>query len=125
MFIARNPEFYLGTSVGNGHCVAYVRAVSDAPQTALWRQGAPVTDVTLPLVHTIIATFDRQGRYANAVDGSSHAAVFISRHEAGIEVYDQWVGQPVHRRTIRFRGGQGYAVNDADRFYVVETDTAS
>lgn len=123
MFIARDPERALGTVVGDGHCIAYVRSVSDAPQTALWRQGAAI-DARTP-VHAIIATFDRQGRYANALDGSSHAAVFLTRHAQGIDVLDQWVGQAVHRRTIRFRQGQGNAANDADRFRMVETVDAT
>ena len=72
-----------------------------------------------PLV--IIATFGQDGRYANATDGSSHAAVFLHETSEAIEVWDQWQGQPVHRRMIRFRGGQGPAANDGDRFFVVET----
>lgn len=120
MFIARNPEQYLGTVVGNGQCVIYCQRVSDVPHTSLWRKGEAITDQTP--VNVIVATFNAQGRYANATDGSSHAAVFLSRHEAGIEVIDQWLGQPVHRRTIRFRQGQGHAANDASRFYIVESD---
>lgn len=120
MFIARNPEFYLGTIVGNGHCVSYIQRVAGAPHTSLWHQGAAIIDTTP--ANVAIATFNSQGRYANAVDGSSHAAIFLSRHETGIEVIDQWQGQPVHRRTIRFRDGQGHAANDASRFYVIETD---
>lgn len=123
MFIARDPERVLGTVIGDGHCIAYVRSVSDAPQTALWRQGAAVSARTP--VNAIIATFNSQGRYANAVDGSSHAAVFLFCHAQGIDVLDQWVGQAVHRRTIRFRQGQGNAANDADRFCVVETEDAT
>lgn len=121
MFIASHPERYLGTVVGNGHCVAFVRRVSDVPHTSLWRRGALVNDLEPPPINAIVATFDAHGRYANALDGSSHAAVFLSRHDAGIEVIDQWVGQPVHYRTIRFRQGQGHAANDADRFFVVVT----
>lgn len=121
MFIAKNPEFYLGTVVGNGHCVIYVQRVSDAPHTSLWRKGGRARLGEIP-TNAAIATFDARDRYANAVDGSSHAAIFLSRHEQGIEVIDQWVGQPVHRRTIRFRNGQGHAANDADRFYIIETD---
>lgn len=121
MFIARYPERYLGTVVGNGQCVIFCQRVSSVPHTSLWRRGAAVTDAEPPPANAIIATFDAQGRYANAMDGSSHAAVFLSRHEAGIEVLDQWLGQPVHQRTIRFRGGQGHAVNDGDRFFVVVT----
>jgi hypothetical protein len=73
----------------------------------------------------VIATFDPSGRYANATDGSSHAAILISATAAGLVVADQWVGQPVHTRTIRFKGGNGPACDDADRYYVVGTDTAT
>lgn len=121
MFIASDPERYLGTVVGDGHCVPYVQRVSDVPHTSLWRRGASVNDFEPPPTNAIVATFDAHGRYANALDGSSHAAVFLYRHETGIEVLDQWLGQPVHRRTIRFRQGQGHAANDADRFFVVVT----
>jgi hypothetical protein len=33
------------------------------------------------------------------------------------------VGQPVHERLIRFKGGEGLACDDADRFHIVETAT--
>lgn len=35
-------------------------------------------------------------------------------------VWDQWKGQPVHQRSIRFRGGQGSASNDGDAYSVIE-----
>jgi len=38
----------------------------------------------------------------------------------GLAVYDQWLGQPVHQRTIHFRNGAGLAVNDGNQFYVIE-----
>jgi hypothetical protein len=43
----------------------------------------------------------------------------------GLLVLDQWRGQPVHQRVIRYRGGQGDAVNDGDRFYVIEIEAAA
>jgi hypothetical protein len=42
----------------------------------------------------------------------------------GIWVYDQWLGQPVHKRLIRFEGGSGgkwgSKSNDGTRFAVIE-----
>jgi hypothetical protein len=39
-------------------------------------------------------------------------------------VYDQWLGQPVHKRLIRFEGGRGSGKgsksNDGKRFAVIE-----
>jgi hypothetical protein len=57
------------------------------------------------------------------MDGSSHAAIYISQDDEGIRVWDQWVGQPVHERLIRFRGKTGNAVNDGDAFHVIELAT--
>jgi hypothetical protein len=43
--------------------------------------------------------------------------------ERDISVYDQWKGQPVHKRLIRFEGGSGSArgskSNDGKRFAVI------
>jgi hypothetical protein len=72
---------------------------------------------------SVVATFDPNGRYGNHIDGRSHAAIYLGRNAAGIQVLDQWNGhavQPVHERTIRFRNGHGVKANDGDQFYVVE-----
>ena len=109
----------LGNVLGTGQCLALVQKVSGAPLTHLWNKGSKVKgDVTLAQ-GTAIATFGSSGTYENKLDGSSHAAIYISQSVVGIDVYDQWTGQPVHKRTIRFRNGQGSAVNDGDQFYVV------
>lgn len=120
MFNARDPHSYIGQVVGNGHCVPFVQAAAGAPHTSQWRRGASVAHGEVPPVGTVVATFSDAGRYENDTTGRSHAAIFLSRHDTGIEVIDCWVGQPVHQRTIRFRGGQGLKVNDADQFFVVE-----
>ena len=52
---------------------------------------------------TAVATFNAAGRYANATDGSSHAAIFLAAGEDGMTVYDQWVDHPVAQRFIRPR----------------------
>jgi hypothetical protein len=81
-----------------------------------------VRDANPPIPrYTAIATFGANGKYTNRTDGTAHAAVFISQAADGLRVYDAWVGQPIHQRTIRFRGGQGRAVNDGDQFHVIIT----
>lgn len=69
-------------------------------------------------VGTIIATFI-DGVYPNNASGN-HAAVYVSQDAHGLTVWDQWTGQPVHKRVIHFRGGQGSMSNDGDAFWVVE-----
>ena len=123
-FIATQPASYLGTVVGDGHCVAYVRAAANVPPTAQWRAGEPVwrqLDTLDP--GTAIATFDPQGQYANNTDGSSHAAIFLGPDVNGFAVYDQWKLHPVARRVIRAKGGVGPACDDADAYQVIEVTT--
>lgn len=118
--IAALPAHYHGKPHGDGHCVALVRALTDLPATSQWRRGEPVRGTDCE-PGTAIATFDDSGRYANAMDNSSHAAILLGQHEDNsITVYDQWLNQPPHQRVIRNRDGLGYAVNDASRFYVIE-----
>jgi hypothetical protein len=117
-FFSTRHDKYSGLVVGSGHCVDFVRAASGAPHTSRWRRGAPALEGEHE-VGTVIATFDKAGRYANAVDGSSHAAILLSVDGGRLVVVDQWQGQPVHTRTIRPKGGVGPASNDADRYFVV------
>jgi hypothetical protein len=125
-WIAANPEVYLGTVVGDGHCVAFVRHAAGAPQTALWRRGGWVHDLPQDALPKglAIATFDPDGRYGNHTDGRSHAAILLARQGDGLLVLDQWKGQPVHQRLIRFRAGQGDPVNDGDRYALAEPAAA-
>lgn len=120
-YVASNPAQYQNTVVGNGQCVAFVQQASSAPNTALWTRGGIARGTALP-AGTAIATFDANGVYTNSTDGTSHAAIYVSHDAIGILVWDQWVGQPVHQRTIRFQGGAPGVkpVNDGDAFYVIE-----
>ena len=116
------PEVAMyGHAVGTGQCVAYVQAVAGAPLTAHWRRGQvakgnPITP------GTAIATFDDDGTYGNHTDGRSHAAIYLGQDTNGLQVLDQWLGQPVHFRTIVF--GHPLPVNDGNKFYVIESDGA-
>jgi hypothetical protein len=113
-------ETYAGRVIGDGHCVAFVREVAGLPHTSAWRRGELVRGSAV-LEGTPIATFDRNGRYANATDGSSHAAVLIEETPMGLMVWDQWKGHPVERRLIRFQDGKAKPANDGDKFHVIET----
>ena len=119
-YIASNPQGYLGKVVGTGQCVAYVQKVSSAPTTAHWHEGRRVLDIAPGSIArgTVIATMVH-GEYPNHSTGN-HAAIYLHHADNGIVVLDQWVGQPVHERTIHDHGGSGSASNDAGRFYVVE-----
>jgi hypothetical protein len=117
MYIASSPESYAGQVVGSGQCVAYVEAAAGAPLTSQWTQGAVVRGADLPS-GTAIATFVN-GSYPNAATGN-HAAIYLSQDADGLNVWDQWVGQPVHQRKIHFRGGVGSPSNDGDAFSVIE-----
>ena len=110
----------MGTAVGTGHCVPFVREVTGAPITTQWRRGERVRDNPDLPIGVAIATFDADGRYGNHVDGRSHAAVLIAVRENGLLVVDQWLGQVVHQRVIGFHGGKRDAANDGDAFFVVE-----
>lgn len=118
-YIVKVPDDLIGTVVGTGHCVSLVQSLGGLPHTSLWRRGAKVRGMALAR-GTVIATFGPDGRYENKTDGSSHAAVLEGEEDVGLAVIDQWHGQSVHRRIIRFKDGAGPAVNDGDRFHVVE-----
>jgi|HubBroStandDraft_3_1064219.scaffolds.fasta_scaffold00005_18 hypothetical protein len=119
-WIASDPGSFVGQVVQNGHCVRYVQLASGAPHTSRWRRGAKVRGHPDIRYGTVIATFDPLGTYGNHTDGRSHAAIFVRHDPEGIRVWDQWVGHPVAQRVIRYRGGQGRAVNDGDQFFIVE-----
>ena len=120
-FVAVNPEKFLTQSVGDGECVAFVRAASGAPHTLAWRQGAAVKGNKSLTTGTAIATFDPSGRYGNHVDGRSHAAIYLKQDKTGLVVLDQFRRpniQPVHQRPLPFGGAT--PANDGNAFYVIQ-----
>lgn len=113
--------------VGSHHCVPLVQHYAKAPQAALWTQGELVKTATDLAKGTAIATFV-DGVYPNNKTGN-HAALFISKDNAGIKVMDQWKGDPnkpkISSRVIRYKGAKdGKLVeplsNNGDAFYVIE-----
>jgi hypothetical protein len=121
-YVAPSPEAYQGQAVGSGQCVAFVEKASGAPLTSGWHRGMQVKGNAAQIQKgTAIATFDSNNTYGNHTDGTSHAAIYVGQDANGIQVWDQWTGQPVHQRTLRFQGGAPGVkpVNDGDAFYVI------
>ena len=117
--VSKTHEGCYGVVLGDGHCVALVRECCGLPHTSHWRRGDPARG-TICMPGTAIATFDDDGIYGNYTDGRSHAAILLAETAQGLVVCDQWKGQSVHERVIRFRDGAGDAVNDGSRFYLIE-----
>jgi hypothetical protein len=71
---------------------------------------------------TAIATFESDGSYMS--ESGNHPAIYLYQDDDGIWVYDQWRGQPVHKRLIRFERGSGAKwgskSKDGRRFAVIE-----
>lgn len=119
-FVASGYERFIGRSAGSGQCVALVQAAQpDLGLTRGWAAGAPVRGDTGLAPGTVIATFDGSGRYANATDGTSHAAIYLGQDERGIRVLDQWAGSAAAVRTIPWSNPGGTAVNTAGNYRVV------
>jgi hypothetical protein len=119
-YIATHPEAFEGRVIGAGHCVDLVKAAAGVPRTALWRQGAAVRGNSRIARGT--ATFESDASYTS--ESGNHAAIYLDQDDHGIWVYDQWRGQPVHKRLIPFDGGSGAKwgskSNDGRRFAVIE-----
>ena len=121
-FIAADYAQYIGRSVGSGQCVALVQAANPGiGPTRSWQCGVPVQGNTELRPGTIIATFDSSDRYANALDGSSHAAIYLGQNERGIQVMDQWAGNTAAARTIPWTNPSGIPANTGTAFHVVQS----
>jgi hypothetical protein len=121
-YIAARPEAFEGRVIGGGYCVDFVKAAATVPRTAAWQEGAAVRGNPNVARGTAIATFESDGSYTS--ESGNHAAIYLSQDDDGIWVYDQWQGQPVHKRLIRFEGGSGAKwgskSNNGRRFAVIE-----
>jgi hypothetical protein len=121
-FVASRPEAFEGRVVGAGYCVDFVKTSAGVPRTAAWQEGAEVHGNAHIARGTAIATFGSDGSYTS--ESGNHAAIYLYHDDNGIWVYDQWQGQSVHKRLIRFEGGSGSKwgskSNDGRRFAVIE-----
>lgn len=119
-FMAADFAQYLGRSTGSGQCVALVQAANPGiGPTRKWKCGPPVRGNTDLRPGTAIATFNGADHYANATDGSSHAAIYLGQNERGIQVMDQWAGSTAAVRTIPWHNPSGVAANTGTAFRVV------
>lgn len=120
-YLALQPDAFAGRIVGSGECVDFVKVVAGAPPTAAWREGVQVRGNPHIPPGTAIATFGSDGTYTN--QSGNHAAIYLYQDHRGIWVYDQWQGQPVQKRLIRFEGGSGSdngsKSNDGTTFAVI------
>ncbi len=111
---------YSGQAVGSGQCVALVQTADPSVGlTQTWAEGAQVQGNTQIQPGTAIATFDSSGRYANALDGGSHAAIYLGQNAQGIQVMDQWTDHAASFRTISWTNPGATAANTGSQFYVV------
>ncbi|KAI9561702.1 hypothetical protein GHT06_012662 [Daphnia sinensis] len=122
-----NPSAYKGRVVADpwgtyrGECVSFYKTCSgDHRPTTQWRRGTRVKNANIP-VGTGIASFTNGNRYVgsncNRPNPCGHVAIYVGQNSQGIQVWDQWRGQPVHYRTLYF--GRGSSSNNGDHFYVI------
>lgn len=117
-YVCPNPEAYVGKVVGTGQCVAFLQKTTNVGHTSGWTPGERIKGAQYIAPGTAIATFIN-GVYPNRSSGN-HAAIYISHDEHGIQVYDQWSGHAVSKRTIRYKAGDNDPSNDGDFYYVIE-----
>lgn len=105
-----NPDFC-------GQCVSFATTVCPTlpVSTSRWKQGDLVQGATTISKGTVIATFNKSGRYAG------HVAIYVSQSSRGIQVMDQYVAgirpSAISLRTIRWKGT---GVNAGGNFHVVD-----
>lgn len=109
-------------------CVAYIKKVTNAPQTNAWRAGAKLYDPMAPMCGAhptiapgvAIATFDSSGRYPSK---NQHAAIFLRYSNRGFWVQDQWVQQGKVKKREIFRTDPKVPKkreDDPNSYYVIE-----
>lgn len=119
-YVADNPEKWAGSPVSRHGRMCASGPVSDG--RAAFNAGVQVQGNTAIRPGTAIATFD--SHY------SGHAAIYLGQDAAGIRVVDQWNNrdnnghvisrQNPHERTIFSGRPRADAVDQAERYYVVE-----
>jgi hypothetical protein len=80
----------IGKMVGDGECMTLTKRVARLPHASLWHKGEKVKGNLLLKRGTIIATFDKEGRYTSDTFGQSHAAIYLGQDSTGIQVLDQF-----------------------------------
>ena len=120
--------------VGDGDCVALVQTLTDVGWTGSWRPWVRVIDAGYVRVGTVIATFDKHGRYPNSPTGN-HAAFFLGMGPLDIRtgrpdyilIMEQWKGlKRIKQRALYEKGRLAHIPgglsdsNAFDNFWVVQ-----
>lgn len=131
---ARVRELQHAPKVDGGQCVRLVQHFTNVGHTSTWRPAERVLDATIIQPGTVIANFNRKGRWPGKIKGN-HAAFFVEFGPRGpdgkpawIVVMDQWTDKiDVHMRRIERRGlkmhDEGNRYDDSDNaelFWVVQ-----
>lgn len=124
-YIAEAADLVAGKPpYGTGQCVELVRDLTGAPNHQLWHEGAKLADAIWAMngiaKGTAIATFIN-GIYPSLPTGN-HAAIYVSAAAdfSSVVVFDQWLGQPPHLRTLSFNRPDGSSiVNRAEAFSII------
>jgi hypothetical protein len=113
-YTAASAELYIGKRVGTGTDVAFIQACSNAPTPGTWKEGAYIMDSAPNTIAkgTVIATMT-DGHFSTF----DEAAIYLGHDVRGIQVLDQWQGNPVHVRTIP---SPGEGKDAAEEYCVVE-----
>lgn len=114
-FFEDNAEYK--NDKGNHECAYFVQQVSGAPKTSFWKKGFKVIGPGEIAKGTAIATFEGESY-------KGHAAIFISKDDEGIWVWDQWNRQgKVKKRRIRkkskYKDDHDKLVNNPDNYYII------
>lgn len=127
------PKLQGLAKVGDGDCVALVQEFTKVGWTGRWRPWIKVLDAGYIRVGTVIATFNKHGRYANNPTGN-HAAFFLGMGPLDpktgrpkyIRVMDQWkkkrmIGarEILPRATLKEDGGPYDDSDNAETYWVV------
>lgn len=120
--------------IGDGNCVALVQELTDVGWTGSWRPWVRVIDAGYIRVGTVIATFDKHGRYPNRPTGN-HAGFFLGMGPLDSKtgrpdyfvIMEQWKGLAViKQRAIYAKGRLAHipgGLSDSniyDNFWVVQ-----
>lgn len=127
-YVATDLNAYKGEVVGNGECVDYIKENTPGlkgTRTSQWKPGPSIKDRLDSLKPgTAIGSFSEDGRWGNQ-SGTNHAAHFLSAEKdpqgnpISIRVRDQYRGQSVGERTIRF-DNKNTPSNNAYRYSIIQ-----
>jgi hypothetical protein len=115
VFIATGYESYINETVGDGDCLALLKATSDVSYPSTWKPAMTVRGVTHLPIGTIIAVFDNDGNYIET-DAQCTAGIYLGQDAGGLRFLVQYFGHTMVRymmwgsSSARSLGGDFYVV---------------